>query len=700
MSSPAVWDAGPPEYDAVLADAPVDDLPVDAAKADEAVRFEPAWVLAAAEDRLRENIAAGATHSYSSLGVDVLAAARVFEALELQSPEALARDGRAGTLLDGVVAATRLIARLQALGQRWLAAFARPGVSVPLDELVASCMSPGNRREQALRVPDELPADLPVGADGAVDLTPLVSHPHWRVALETEASRLAAAEVGCALRIAPITARLRTEAAVTMVDQLPATLAAQQAGDLDGYRASIIAAGTATLSPAQRHAVEERVLRYADGTSPSVLRDLVKRESITIDPESAARRVTRAKAGRGVGVTKSDDDMAVFTALLGASEAELGFALLDGVAVALTSAGLADGRTLPQLRADVLVDIFDSLATTGSACLDVGSAREGEAAGAGLSTSSSARAGAGADARAVTDATSGTGGASCEPRPMAAYRRTGAIVDLHAARAGHTGAAGAGVRRPVCLNVYVNASTLAGIDDAPGDLAGYGLITADTARALAASADTVRALVMSDRSAARAPVTTAPELVGVHSQNATRARVCGTPLDAGRAVYRPPAAVYDYVTARDRTCQFPACRMAARRCDIDHRVPYDDPDYGASCPCNLDTLCRFHHRTKTFTAWRADPGPDGLLVWTSPVGRRYPTESPHVLTLPAGANSTASPLAADRRAADRPALNQRTAPSSSPGNRRGPGLESAPGGAVGSTVTDARGPGDDDGPPF
>jgi len=195
VSSPAVWDAGwdagPPEYDAVLADAsvdgvpvddvpavdgPVDDFPDDAAEADEAIRFEPAWVLAAAEDRLQEEIAAGATHSYgsaSSPGADVLAAARVLEALELQSPEALARDGRAGTLLDGVVAATRLIARLQALGQRWHAAFARPGVAVPLDELVASCMSPGNRREQTLRVPDELPADLPVGADGEVDLTPL-----------------------------------------------------------------------------------------------------------------------------------------------------------------------------------------------------------------------------------------------------------------------------------------------------------------------------------------------------------------------------------------------------------------------------------------------------------------------------------------------------------------------------------------------
>ncbi|MBN9608701.1 MAG: DUF222 domain-containing protein [Actinobacteria bacterium] len=638
--------------------------------------------------------------------------------------------------------------------------------------------------------------------------------------METEASRLAAAEVGCALRIAPITARLRTEAAVTMVDQLPATLAAQQAGDLDGYRALIIAEGTATLSAAQRRTVEERVLRYADGASPSVLRDLVKRESIAIDPESAARRVIRAKAGRGVGVTKSDDDMAVFTALLGAPEAELGFALLDGVAVALTSAGLADGRTLPQLRADVLVDIFDSLATTGSACLDVAGAGEGEAAGAGADATSGAgtgadpeqgaesavgagageAAGSDADVDKGADATPGVGagmgaragsgigaregtdtasGAARVHTRTTAHRRTGAIVDLHAARAaraGRTGAAGAGMRRPVCLNVYVHASTLAGIDDVPGDLAGYGLITADTARALAASADTVRALVLNDRTVARAgspPVTGTgsrsirparlhppggteridpigladvtepahtdkrgdstelaggkersgtPDLVGVHSQDPARARACGTPLDAGRAVYRPPAAVSDYITARDRTCQFPGCRMAARRCDIDHRVPYDDPDYGATCPCNLDTLCRFHHRTKTFTAWRADPGPDGLLVWTSPVGRRYPTASPHVLTLPAGADpagtdSASAPVAADRRAADRRstdlrATDRRTTQASPPGNRPGrclgSSLGSAPDGAVGRIVTDARtdartdalGPGGDDEPPF
>jgi hypothetical protein len=100
-----------------------------------------------------------------------------------------------------------------------------------------------------------------------------------------------------------------------------------------------------------------------------------------------------------------------------------------------------------------------------------------------------------------------------------------------------------------------------------------------------------------------------------------RSRACGTVIDPGRAVYRPPEVTGDYVRARDRHCQFPGCRTAAERCDIDHRVPYQSG--GATCPCNLDVLCRAHHRLKTFTPWRAVPDANGRLTWTSPLGNTY-----------------------------------------------------------------------------
>ncbi len=98
----------------------------------------------------------------------------------------------------------------------------------------------------------------------------------------------------------------------------------------------------------------------------------------------------------------------------------------------------------------------------------------------------------------------------------------------------------------------------------------------------------------------------------------------------GRAVYRPPDRAADYAAARDRHCQWPGCRTPASRCDLDHRHPYHDD--GATCPCNTDLLCRAHHRAKTFTAWHAKPGPDGLLLWASPTGHTYPKEPSHLLT--------------------------------------------------------------------
>jgi hypothetical protein len=156
--------------------------------------------------------------------------------------------------------------------------------------------------------------------------------------------------------------------------------------------------------------------------------------------------------------------------------------------------------------------------------------------------------------------------------------------------------------------VYIDAATLAAVNDHPGELAGFGAITADTARALARSADSIRAII---------------------TRPAGPDRACGSALDAGRTVYRPPTAVADYVTVRDRTCQFPGCRAPASRCDLDHRQPFEVD--GDTCPHNLDLLCRAHHRLKTFTRWRAEPAANGLLTWTSPLGRTYVTESGHLM---------------------------------------------------------------------
>ncbi|HEY5150373.1 MAG TPA: DUF222 domain-containing protein, partial [Mycobacterium sp.] len=109
------------------------------------------------------------------------------------------------------------------------------------------------------------------------------------------------------------------------------------------------------------------------------------------------------------------------------------------------------------------------------------------------------------------------------------------------------------------LNVTIAATTLAGLDDLPGELDGYGPIPADLCRTLAVSAASITAL-------------------GVDPN-------CGTALDVGRTIYRPRLSHRDHVTQRDRTCRFPGCRQPARRCQIDHSEEFCDG--GPTCPCNL-----------------------------------------------------------------------------------------------------------------
>ena len=194
----------------------------------------------------------------------------------------------------------------------------------------------------------------------------------------------------------------------------------------------------------------------------------------------------------------------------------------------------------------------------------------------------------------------------------------------------------AGVR--VNLDVTVALSTLAGCDDLSARLTGLGVITADTARALATAAGTVRILLTHNPPTTRSPPAasdadgkpgpTPHHNGGIHHHSPD----CGTVLDFGRTTYRPPTPVIDRVNTPDTRCRFPGCALPATRRDHDHRTPYDQD--GATCPCNIDALCRFHHRTKTFTTWTAHHDhTTNTHTWTSPLGRTHTDRpAPHLPT--------------------------------------------------------------------
>ena len=153
-------------------------------------------------------------------------------------------------------------------------------------------------------------------------------------------------------------------------------------------------------------------------------------------------------------------------------------------------------------------------------------------------------------------------------------------------------------RRPH-IQVTVAATTLLGLDQQPAELAGYGPITAEVGRRIAADGTWTRIL---------------------HDP------ADGRLLDYGRTTYQPPQDLQDHIIARDQTCSFPHCAQPAIRCDIDHTRPWDQG--GTTDPHNCHPACRRHHQAKTIGGWRVHRTPDNSTVWTSPAGRSYTVHPP------------------------------------------------------------------------
>ncbi len=78
----------------------------------------------------------------------------------------------------------------------------------------------------------------------------------------------------------------------------------------------------------------------------------------------------------------------------------------------------------------------------------------------------------------------------------------------------------------------------------------------------------------------------------------------------------PPARMSARIELTHPTCVFPWCSRPARRCDRDHRVPYDAG--GATCDCNLAPLCRRHHRLKTHRGYSYTIIEPGTWLWRTP----------------------------------------------------------------------------------
>ena len=376
-----------------------------------------------------------------------------------------------------------------------------------------------------------------------------------------EAMESAVAEVGLMLGLTSRAANARVSEALTLCARLPATLGALERGEISAAGARAIAEQTCHLSDDEAGRVEASVLAKAAGrrTAPQI-REATRRVVHKTDPEAVRRRHRQQRRERGVRVYDEPDGMATLSLFGTAPDVMGAYAVVDEHARRAGPGG--QEASMDARRADALVDLL----------------LHGPVTGPNLTPHTGVTSGSAADTHPVVDNRGGRPDSAGTPGPRAWARP----------QAG----------RPL-VGVTVSLSTLLGLDQRPGELAGYGPIPAEVAREIAADATWRR-------------IVTDP--------------VSGAVLDYGTTRYTPPASLAAHVTTRDQTCRFPGCRVPADRCDLDHGVAFDAG--GPTSAANLSAKCRRHHRLKHQPGWEVTQARDGTLTWTTPSGHVYSTTAP------------------------------------------------------------------------
>jgi len=144
------------------------------------------------------------------------------------------------------------------------------------------------------------------------------------------------------------------------------------------------------------------------------------------------------------------------------------------------------------------------------------------------------------------------------------------------------------------IEVRLDAMTLMGRDNKPGDLPGYGPITAEYAKELAFQPGSFWYRLLTDP-------------------------LSGIVVDHGRTRYRPPVGLRDLVKARDVRCCGVGCHRPAATCEIDHSTPYPA---GKTSDDNNAPACKYHNLAKLH-GWSVEQTSPGHFRWTSPTGRTY-----------------------------------------------------------------------------
>jgi hypothetical protein len=156
---------------------------------------------------------------------------------------------------------------------------------------------------------------------------------------------------------------------------------------------------------------------------------------------------------------------------------------------------------------------------------------------------------------------------------------------------------------PVEVDVLISDRSLAGADDEPADLAGYGPLPAPLTRAWLRE------------TGARAwwrRLYADPHTGQLVAMESSRREFTG--------------GLRRFVVGRDRVCRTPWCEAPIRH--VDHIKPAAEG--GATTAANGQGLCEACNYTKQATGWRALALPDGTIVTHTPTGHRYHSHTPRL----------------------------------------------------------------------
>jgi hypothetical protein len=482
---------------------------------------------------------------------------------------------------------------------------------------------------------------------------------------DSTAISAADAEIGAALTLTSRSTHLLMERATTLRD-LPATAAALAAGRIDLPKALVFITGLNGQEPDLARTIEAQLVDRAPAQTTGQLRSALNRALLAADPEAAERRrqaeekqgrierapecggTTATLAGRYLPVPATVAAWNNITATarqlrrsgvsgtLDELRVHVYLALLSGQAASgLTAEGSAptpDGSSLAAEGGDVSAKgngADEADGGTGTNC-----AGDGAPAGDPAEALTVDPAGTPAEDPAEAPTVDPAEAPTVDPAGTRAKPGAASVGADDAQPAASPSANGTGSRGSLTgsVNLTVPLATLLGLTDSPGELGGFGPITAFTARDLAM------------RTIGAPGVHWCVTVIGKTGEPVGHG--CATPKRRSRhsagwaftidvsdlagndcahtrqsSHYRPPPLLQHLLQIRNQRCTAPGCRIAAERCDEDHTKPYDQG--GRTCECNLGPLCRYHHRVKQSEGWRLEQPAPGVFVWVTPSGRFY-----------------------------------------------------------------------------